>query len=88
MYEGVWVELPKIGGCCDCGLIHRYEYRIKDGKIEQKVKVDNKLTKIARGHTKKKEPDFLCSWEDCESCQNFRRLNKYTLAKGKKMFNK
>ena len=44
-----------------------------------------KEVKIIRKQKKKKEPDFLCSWEDCDSCQNFRKINGFPLAKGKKM---
>lgn len=33
--EGVWyIEKTGYRGCCDCGLVHYVEYRIKKGKIQ------------------------------------------------------
>ena len=34
--------------CCDCGLVHCVDYRVKDGVIEQKVSRDQSRTYAAR----------------------------------------
>ena len=35
--DGVWHKPSDYIGCCDCGLIHRIEYRIRKGKVERCV---------------------------------------------------
>ena len=41
-YNGGWVQ-PIMKGffitCCDCGLKHSYDFRIKDGKIQIRAKL-------------------------------------------------
>jgi hypothetical protein len=34
--------------CCDCGLIHRLDFRIVDGKVEFRTRRDNRATAAAR----------------------------------------
>jgi hypothetical protein len=34
--------------CCDCGLIHRLDFRIVDGKIEFRTRRDDRATAAAR----------------------------------------
>lgn len=58
LYNGQWTNLtnPKFLGCCDCGLVHRIDFRInKDGRMMFKVKTMDSLTKEAR----KKGTSFL-----------------------------
>jgi hypothetical protein len=46
-----WVRVVKRGfmeACCDCGLVHRVDYRIKDGHIEIKAERDEKATAAHR----------------------------------------
>lgn len=45
-YEGEWIT-PRKGykfGCCDCGLVHRAQFRIRNGRIEWRVWRDNRAT--------------------------------------------
>ena len=34
--------------CCDCGLIHRLDFRIVDGKVEFRTRRDDRATASAR----------------------------------------
>jgi hypothetical protein len=34
--------------CCDCGLIHRLDFRIVDGRIEFRTRRDDRATAAAR----------------------------------------
>ena len=34
--------------CCDCGLVHREEYRMNDGHVEWRASRDEKLTAARR----------------------------------------
>ena len=34
--------------CCDCGLIHRLDFRLVDGRIEFRTRRDNRATAVAR----------------------------------------
>jgi len=34
--------------CCDCGLVHEMDFRVKDGRIEFRVFRDNRATGQAR----------------------------------------
>lgn len=50
-YDGVWRAIPPKNfyrACCDCGLVHREEYRVKNGKVEYRVWRDKKETKRER----------------------------------------
>lgn len=49
--DGEWVRVLKRGFrdmCCDCGLVHRMDFRIIDGRIEFKVHRDDRATAAAR----------------------------------------
>ena len=57
---GEWVQ-PKRSGygmqCCDCGLVHRLEFRLKDGHIQMRGYRDNRATaQVRRGRTKQRTP--------------------------------
>jgi len=41
--------------CCDCGLTHKYEFRVEEGKIEFRVSKDDKYTSELR---KSRPKDF------------------------------
>ncbi len=48
---GEWVRVPKKNyreQCCDCGLVHRINFRIKDGHIEIQAFRDGPATGGAR----------------------------------------
>ena len=54
-HAGEWYELKdkkQLMVCCDCGLGHRYEYRIRNGKLYQRGFRAKGLTSAAR-RTKK-----------------------------------
>ena len=34
--------------CCDCGLVHRFEFRVKDDGIQIRAKRDNRATAAKR----------------------------------------
>jgi len=44
--DGEWIE-PKAGyrmACCDCGLVHRVEFRVVKGKVQFRAWRDNRAT--------------------------------------------
>jgi hypothetical protein len=52
---GEWIRVPMKNyreQCCDCGLVHRMNFRIKDGKIEIQAFRDGPATGGARRRTK------------------------------------
>lgn len=52
MIEGVWFRPVKRGWrnqCCDCGLVHDFDLRVKDGHVEIKIrKVNRRATAAVR----------------------------------------
>jgi len=52
VYNGEWVEpKPQRGHkmrCCDCGLIHRIDFRVKNGKVQFRPFRDNRATAAYR----------------------------------------
>lgn len=51
--DGEWIQPPMRGGkdqCCDCGLVHTVNYRIRDGKVQVQVFRDPRATGGARRH--------------------------------------
>ena len=47
--EWVWPKNGKIrSACCDCGLVHRREFRIVDGHVEYRSYRDERTTKLRR----------------------------------------
>lgn len=51
--DGEWISVPKKGykeQCCDCGLVHRINFRIRDGQIEIQTFRDGRATGGARKH--------------------------------------
>lgn len=52
MVDGEWLVVPRKGfkeQCCDCGLVHRLNFRInKQGRIEIQVYRDERATAGAR----------------------------------------
>ncbi|MGZ3309463.1 MAG: hypothetical protein ACXU8R_13165 [Xanthobacteraceae bacterium] len=41
--------------CCDCGLIHRLDFRIVDGKVEFRTRRDDRATAAASGSRRMNE---------------------------------
>jgi len=49
--EGKWIQPVQKGYglcCCDCGLIHKIDFRIKGKKVQFRAYRDNKATKKQR----------------------------------------
>jgi len=51
LVDGEWTR-PRMRGfreqCCDCGLIHRIDFRIVDGSVEFRATRDERATAAAR----------------------------------------
>lgn len=48
--EGKWYALdnPGVDECCDCGLVHRTEFKLEKSRIFWRTKRDEKQTAIQR----------------------------------------
>lgn len=49
--DGEWVQPSRCGfrdACCDCGLVHRMNFRVRDGHIEFQVFRDGRATAAMR----------------------------------------
>lgn len=49
--DGDWIRPTRRGfkeQCCDCGLVHRMDFRIVDGSVEFRVFRDKRATSAAR----------------------------------------
>lgn len=54
--DGIWYHQPKKDktACCDCGLVHDVEWRMKNGKLEMRFFRNNRATAQVRRHMVKK----------------------------------
>lgn len=55
--DGEWIQPIRRGyklGCCDCGLVHDIDFRIKNNRVQFKVFRNNRSTAMARRHKKVK----------------------------------
>ncbi len=46
-----WTEqkaVPRLIACCDCGLVHEFEFEVVDGRVEYRARVDIPETKRVR----------------------------------------
>ncbi len=51
IYDGEWFNVRKknwVQCCCDCGLTHRFNFKIIDGKIKAQAFRDKTLTRQRR----------------------------------------
>lgn len=39
-------------GCCDCGLVHNLDFRIGDGRVQFRVRRNNRSTAMVRRHAR------------------------------------
>jgi hypothetical protein len=48
VYDGDWIEPKPQNGhkvtCCDCGLVHKINFRVVKGKVQFQAFRDNKAT--------------------------------------------
>ena len=60
--QGEWYS-PKMRNfreqCCDCGMVHRVDYRIRKGQLETRVFRDERSTAQVRRHMTKKQKEVL-----------------------------
>jgi hypothetical protein len=57
-YDGEWIQPQTPGykiGCCDCGLVHKLEFRIVKGHIQICATRDNRATASKRRSKKFKK---------------------------------
>lgn len=61
LHEGEWTPVPKRGhknACCNCGLVHRFKYRVNaKGQIELQAVTDKRATAAIRRGMFPKEED-------------------------------
>jgi len=65
VYNGVWKDVKRSSfvGCCDCGLVHRIDFRSKNGKLQQRFFRRPRLTAQARRQFKHQFPIIEGSYE-------------------------
>lgn len=54
--EGEWFRVLRGGhkmACCDCGLVHKFYFRTREGDLELKATRDDRATGQIRRHMKK-----------------------------------
>lgn len=54
---GEWVQPVRKGyklACCDCGLVHLFDFRVFKGKIQIRAFRSNRSTAMMRRHMKKR----------------------------------
>lgn len=56
MIEGEWYHLHRKWRqqCCGCGLVHDWDFRIVDNKIEARIMINERGTAAARRKLRKK----------------------------------
>jgi hypothetical protein len=57
--ENEWVQPIRRGyrmGCCDCGLVHQLDFRVVGGRVQFRVRRDNRSTALVRRHRTKEAP--------------------------------
>lgn len=58
--DGKWQTPPRKNfyrACCDCGLVHREEYRVRNGLVQYRVFRDRAETRAERRRTGKRPAD-------------------------------
>lgn len=53
--DGEWIQPIRKGYkfcCCDCNLVHKLDFRIKNGRIQFRALRDNRATAQKRRHLK------------------------------------
>ncbi len=53
--QGEWIEPTLIHslGCCDCGLVHRVQFKVVNGRVQFRVWRDKRATAATRRWKKK-----------------------------------
>lgn len=55
--RGEWVQPIRRGykmACCDCGLVHRLDFRVVNGRVQFRVFRDNRATAAKRREERKR----------------------------------
>lgn len=53
---GEWIQPIRLGykfSCCDCGLVHKMDFRIVKGRVQFRAFRDNRATAAIRWHKKR-----------------------------------
>ena len=56
VFDNQWVQPVRRNygmQCCDCGLVHRIDFRVKNGKIQLRARRDNRSTGQIRRHMRR-----------------------------------
>jgi hypothetical protein len=56
---GEWVQPIRKGykmACCDCGLVHSLDFRVRRGRAQFRAFRNNRSTAMIRRHMKQQEP--------------------------------
>ena len=48
IFNGLWFKPKRYQACCDCGLVHMVEFKIKNGVVLQRVFTKKRITAIIR----------------------------------------
>jgi hypothetical protein len=55
--DGEWVQPVRRGyklACCDCGLVHRVDFRLYRGRVQFRAFRNERATALMRRHAKRK----------------------------------
>jgi len=58
IFDDEWFYVPRRGyqqACCDCRLVHVFNFRLRKGKLEMSVRRDARATGQLRRHQKARE---------------------------------
>jgi hypothetical protein len=52
VYDGEWIQPSPMRGhktqCCGCGLVHVVDYRVDEGRVQFRARVDRRATAAVR----------------------------------------
>ena len=55
--DGEWFRIPRKGhliGCCDCGLVHLFNARVRNGSVEVRaMRMERNTAALRREHKKR-----------------------------------
>jgi hypothetical protein len=56
-----WIQPVRRGyrmACCDCGLVHELDFRIRDGRVQVRARRNNRATAAMRRTRKRRDGDM------------------------------
>lgn len=84
--SGEWVQPVRRGyrlACCDCGLVHKMNFRVKDGRVQFAVFRANKATAMIRRHKGMNSLYIPSEYADALASQLLKVTGKKSLRVGK-----